>query len=402
MKYVLVLCDGMADYKIPSLGNKTPLDVAKTPYMDLLAKTSELGRVKTVPDEFKPGSDVANLGALGYDAHKCYTGRSPLEALSIGIDMEDDDLAMRTNTVTLSDDPIFENKVMLDYSAGEITTAESRELINYVNEKLGSDKFIFYPGISYRHCLIAKHSKPEEELTPPHDISDKCIKEYLPKGTLGNDLIHFIKASYEILKDHPINKKRIAEGKNPANAIWFWGEGTKPNIDNFQEKYGKSGAMVSAVDLLKGIAIGAKMESIDVEGATGTLKTNFDGKASAAINALDSGKDFCMIHLEATDECGHQGDIEGKIKSIELIDEKIIGTIYNHLTKQKEDFAFLVMPDHFTPIAIKTHSREPVPYMLFCSKKILGNNIEYTEDTADATKIYYEKPWDLTKKFFEL
>lgn len=402
MKYVLILGDGMADYPIKQLNDKTPLAVAKTPYMDTLAKTSLIGLVKTVPDGYKPGSDVANLGALGYDATKCYTGRSPLEALSIGIDMEDDDLAMRTNTVTLSDDPDFENKIMVDYSAGEITTKESTELIKYVNEKLGNDKFSFYPGISYRHCLIVKHAKPGEDLTPPHDISKQSINGHLPKGELGDELSELIKKSYEILKDHPINLKRIKEGKNPANAIWFWGEGTKPCIECFKDRYGKIGAMISAVDLLKGIAIGAGMKSIDIEGATGTLTTNFDGKAKAAIDALDSGIDFCMIHLEAPDECGHQGDLQGKIKAIELIDEKILGPIYEHLKSTKEDFSILVMPDHFTPISILTHSREPVPFMIYCSSKNLGSNSEYNEAVATSNGIYYEHPWDMTKKFLSL
>lgn len=392
----------MADYPNEKLNGKTPLAVSCTPYMDMLAKTAKIGLVKTVPDGYKPGSDVANLGALGYDAHVCYTGRSPLEALSIGIDMADDDLAMRTNTVTLSNEEPFENKKMVDYSAGEISTKESNELIKYVNEKLGNDRFIFYPGISYRHCLIVKHATPGEDLTPPHDITGKPIIDHLPKGTLGEELTKFIKDSYEILKDHPINKKRIAEGKNPANAIWFWGEGTKPCIECFENKYHKTGAMVSAVDLLKGIAIGAKMKSIDVEGATGNLDTNFDGKAKAVINALDEGRDFCMVHLEAPDECGHQGDLSGKIKAIELIDEKILAPIYKHLKDSKEDFAILVMPDHFTPLSILTHSREPVPFMMYSSKEKLGTNENYNEEVATNNNIYYEHPWDLTKEFFNL
>lgn len=402
MKYALILFDGMGDYPIEKLGGKTPLEYADTPYIDSLAKTAEIGLVKTVPDGYKPGSDVANLGALGYDATVCYTGRSPLEALSIGIDMEQDDLAMRTNTVTLSDDEDFSQKTMVDYSAGEITTEESRELLRYVNEKLGDDKYIFYGGVSYRHCLIVKHATPAEDLTPPHDISGKKIGEYLPKGALGEKLTQLIKRSYEILNDHPINKKRIAQGKNPANAIWFWGEGTRPSIENFEEKYGRSGAMVSAVDLLKGIAIGSGMQSIDVDGATGTLASNFEGKAKAAIDALDSGKDFVMVHLEAPDECGHQGDVDGKVKAIEIIDRKILGAIYEHLKASGEDFAILVMPDHYTPVSILTHSREPVPYMMYCSKKALGNIGEYSEKAAESSGIFYEKPFEMTKKFFAL
>lgn len=402
MRYALILGDGMADYPNSELNGSTPLAVANTPCMDMLSKTAKIGLVKTVPDGYKPGSDVANLGVLGYDAKVCYTGRSPLEALSIGIDMKEDDLAMRTNTVTLSDADNFDEKVMIDYSAGEISTEESTELINYVNEKLGNDSFIFYPGISYRHCLIVKHAVPGEDLTPPHDISGQKITGKLPKGNLGDKLSDLIKKSYEILKDHPINKKRIAEGKNPANAIWFWGEGTKPCIECFEDKYGKKGTMVSAVDLLKGIAIGAKMKSINVDGATGTLTTNFKGKAQAAIDSFRNGSDFCMVHLEAPDECGHQGDLKGKIKSIELIDEKIITPIYKYLKDSGEPFAIMVMPDHFTPISIMTHSREPVPFMMYASDRTLGNNEEYNEETAARSGIYYEHSWDLSKEFFEL
>lgn len=322
MKYALILCDGMADYPVESLGGKTPLEAARTPNMDALAQTAQIGLVKTVPDGLAPGSDVANLGVLGFDARACYTGRSPLEALSIGIDMKADDLAMRTNLVTLSQDEPFEDKIMLDYSAGEISADEARELMNCVIDNLSSDKYKFYVGTSYRNCLIVAHAKAGNDLTPPHEISDRRIGEYLPKGELGKDLTAFIENSYELLKDHPVNQRRIARGENPANAIWFWGEGTKPSIPDFEDEYGKKGAMISAVDLLKGIAIGSGMDSIDVDGATGTLDTNFDGKAQAAIDALENGEDFCFVHIEATDECGHQGDAFGKVKAIELIDEK--------------------------------------------------------------------------------
>ncbi len=413
MKYVLVLCDGMADYPIPSLNGKTPLEAARTPSMDALAQTALIGLVETVPDGFKPGSDVANLGALGFDARACYTGRSPLEALSIGIDMKDGDLAMRTNLVTLSDDEPFEDKIMLDYSAGEISDDEARELMNAIIDNFSSDKFRFFSGVSYRNCLIVSDAKPNEGLTPPHDISGRRIGDYLPKGTLGKDLTSFIYNSYEILKDHPVNARRVARGENPANAVWFWGEGTKPSIPNFEEKYHKKGAMISAVDLLKGIAIGSGMNSIDVEGATGTLNTNFDGKAQAAINALDNGEDFCFVHLEATDECGHQKDVDGKTRAIELIDKKIISPIVSHFAKSGEDFAMLVMPDHFTPISLGTHSREPVPFMLFSSKTALaydslcGENQSvqgrvYNEKTASQSGVYYDKPWELIDKFFAI
>lgn len=413
MKYVLVLCDGMADYPLECLDGKTPLEAAKTPNMDALAQTAQIGLVKTVPDGFKPGSDVANLGALGFDARACYTGRSPLEALSIGIDLKNDDLAMRTNLVTLSDDEAFEDKIMLDYSAGEIDEDDARELMDCIKDNFNCDNFRFYTGTSYRNCLVVSHANPDDDLTPPHDISGRRIGEYLPKGALGKDLTSFIFNSYEILKNHPVNQRRIARGENPANAVWFWGEGTKPSIPSFEEKYNKKGAMISAVDLLKGIAIGSGMNSIDVEGVTGTLDTNFDGKAQAAISALESGEDFCFVHLEATDECGHQGDVQGKIKAIELIDEKIISPIVSHFAGKGDDFAMLVMPDHYTPVSLRTHSSEPVPFMLFSSKTALvydslcGENesIEtrvYNEKSAKQSGVYYDKPWELIDKFFDI
>lgn len=402
MKYALILGDGMADYPIPALNGKTPLAVADKPYMNLLAETGEIGLVKTVPDGYKPGSDVANLGALGYDATKCYTGRSPLEALSIGIDMKSDDVAVRTNLVTLGDEADFADKTMVDYSAGEITTDEARELIEFLQEKLGNDKYSFHAGVSYRHCLIIAHGSVNMQLTPPHDISGKKIGAYLPAGDGSGELAELIRRSNELLSSHPVNLARKAAGKNPANSIWFWGQGTRPALENFRERYGLSGGMVSAVDLLKGIALGAGMKSVDVEGATGTLSTNFEGKAKAATELLDNGCDFVFVHLEAPDECGHQGDLEGKIKAIELVDKKILGPVYEHLKASGEDFAIMVMPDHFTPVSILTHSREPVPYLMYSSKRALSAGGDYNEKAAAESGIYYDKPWELTNKFFAL
>ncbi|MFR5833835.1 MAG: cofactor-independent phosphoglycerate mutase [Acutalibacteraceae bacterium] len=402
MKYALILGDGMADYPIPALNGKTPLAVADKPYMNLLAETGEIGLVKTVPDGYKPGSDVANLGALGYDATKCYTGRSPLEALSIGIDMKSDDVAVRTNLVTLGNEADFADKTMVDYSAGEITTDEARELIEFLQEKLGNDKYSFHAGVSYRHCLIIAHGSVNMQLTPPHDISGKKIGAYLPAGDGSGELAELIRRSNELLSSHPVNLARKAAGKNPANSIWFWGQGTRPALENFRERYGLSGGMVSAVDLLKGIAIGAGMKSVDVEGATGTLSTNFEGKAKAATELLDNGCDFVFVHLEAPDECGHQGDLEGKIKAIELVDKKILGPVYEHLKASGEDFAIMVMPDHFTPVSILTHSREPVPYLMYSSKRALSAGGDYNEKAAAESGIYYDKPWELTNKFFAL
>lgn len=402
MKYALILGDGMADYPVPALGGRTPLEVADTPAMDLLAKTGKVGLVKTVPDGYKPGSDVANLGALGYDAKVCYTGRSPLEALSMGIDMKEDDVALRTNLVTLSEEENFEDKTMKDYSAGEITTAEARELVAFLQERLGDERFSFHPGVSYRHCLIIAHGSTDMQLTPPHDISGKRIGEHLPKGDFAAELTDLIKRANALLSEHPINKKRVLNGQNPANSIWFWGQGTRPALENFEQRYGLKGGMVSAVDLLKGIAKGAGMKSVDVEGATGTLSTNFAGKAKAACDLLDGGCDFVFVHLEAPDECGHQGDLEGKIKAIECVDGKILAPVLEHLRASGEDFAVMVMPDHFTPVSLLTHSREPVPFLMYASFRILGDGRAYNEKSAAESGVYYDDPSVLAREFFSL
>ena len=406
MKYVLVLLDGMADYSIAELDGKTPVEYARTPAMDGIAKHAEIGRVRTVRGGFKPGSDVANLGVLGYDVTKCYTGRSPLEALSIGIDMLKDDLALRANLVTLSDDKDFGNKIMLDYSAGEISTEEAAKLISdlyaFLKEEGLTDGMELHVGTSYRHCMILHNSEPKETLTPPHDITGRRIGEYLPEGGQSDKLLKIIKASYEYLSKHPINVTRAAIGKNPANSLWLWGEGTKPAIENFKEKYGKSAVMISAVDLLKGIAVGGGMKVAEVEGATGRIDTNFDGKAARALSELKDGADFCMIHLEATDECGHQGNAKEKARAIELIDEKIIAPIFDYLKNSGEAFNMLIMPDHYTPVSTRTHSSEPVPYMLYTSGRDLGSNPQYSETVAEQSGIMYENPWELTEKLFEI
>ena len=402
MKYVIVLCDGMADYPVPALGGKTPMEVAAKPHIDALAKHAEVGLVRTVAEGLKPGSDVANMSVMGFDPKLYYTGRSPLEAASIGVELRDTDVTLRTNLVTLSDAENFEDKTMRDYSAGEITTAESRELVLFLQKELGGGSFTFYPGVSYRHCLIIAHGSTDMQLTPPHDISGKRIGEYLPKGDMAAELNGFIRRSYELLSQHPINKKRVLSGKNPANSVWFWGQGTRPALENFKERYGLSGGMVSAVDLLKGIAIGAGMKSVDVEGATGTLSTNFAGKAKAACDLLDGGCDFVFVHLEAPDECGHQGDLEGKIKAIECVDGKILRPIRDHLAASGEPYAIMVMPDHFTPVSILTHSREPVPFLMYSSEETLGDGRPYNEKSAAESGVYYDDPSVLTREFFSL
>lgn len=386
----------MADYD--NENGLTPMKQAKKPCMDMLAKHGEVGLCQTVPLGMKPGSDVANLSVIGYDPLVCYTGRSPLEALSIGIDMKSDDVSYRANLVTLSDDEIFEEKTMVDYSSGEISTAESKELIGYLKQILDEEGRTLYAGVSYRHCLVKNHAKEGAILIPPHDITGKKIKDYLPKGENSKELIALIKRSYELLKNHPINLKRIAQGKNPASALWTWGEGRKPALESMQKKYGVNGAMISAVDLLKGIAIGAKMDSIDVDGATGNLHTNFDGKMQAGKEALKT-YDYVYIHLEAPDECGHQGDYDGKVRSLEIIDEKIIAPLYEFLESSDWDYNILICPDHATPISKMTHVSDPVPYLLYEKHGNVSSKIEqFNEDTAKNTGVFLSKGTDLMNK----
>lgn len=403
MKYVVVLGDGMADWKIDKLGGKTCLEAAKTPNLDCLAPLSELGLCKTVPDGLKPGSDVANMSVLGFNPKKFYTGRSPLEAVSMGIELKRTDVTLRCNLVTLSDKEDYENKTMVDYSAGEISTEEAAELINYLKSKLDTDKMKLYAGISYRHCLVVDEGETGHDLTPPHDISDKEITAHLPKGKRGALYLEMMKKSYELLKDHPINVKRVRQGKNPANSIWLWGEGTKPALDKFLLKNGLKGGIISAVDLVKGIGMLAGMEIIEVAGATGNYDTDFEGKANAAADALESGLDFVYIHMEAPDECGHHGDTEHKVYSIEQIDSKVITTLLKRFKEANEDFTMLVCPDHPTPIACKTHVSEPVPYLLYTNKKSLNNGAKrYTEDEAKSTGEYVADGYKLIEKLFAI
>ncbi len=400
MKYVVVLTDGAGDYPVDALGGKTPLEASKTPNMDFFASEGKLFLVKTVGEGLKPGSDVANLSVMGYNPYEYYTGRSPLEAASIGVDLSETQTAFRANTVTLSDEEKYEDKTMVDYSAGEITTEESRELILAVKEALFGGDIDLFPGVSYRHLFTWDNAPEKFALTPPHDISDRKIKDYLPDNERILDLM---KKSEAVLKDHPVNKKRIAEGKNPATSIWVWGEGKKPLLSSFEEKYGLKGAVVSAVDLIKGIGILAKMNSIDVEGVTGNLHTNFDGKAKAAADALlKDDCDLVYVHLEAPDECGHQGDATGKVKSLELIDEKIIGYIKNELDKANEDYIFMVLPDHFTPIAIKTHSAENVPCIVYRKGDCNHTGYTYTEKCADEHGEFIEIGHELMQKFIDM
>lgn len=401
MKYIVVLYDGMADYPVPALNGKTPMECAKKPHLDRLARHGKIGTVKTVADGLKPGSDIANMSVMGYNPKECYTGRSPLEAVSIGVDMLDSDIIFRCNLVTLSDAPKYEDKTMIDYSAGDISTAEATEIIKSIQEHFGNDIFAFYAGVAYRHCLVWHNGTLDlDKMTPPHDISGKVIGEHLSKSENAKKLIEMMKESYDFLMEHPVNKKRIAEGKRPANSIWLWGEGTKPSLPDFKEKYGVDGSVISAVDLLKGIAKCANMAAPDVEGATGYIDTNFDGKAECAIKELET-KDFVYIHLEAPDECGHRNEPENKVRAIELIDEKILGKVLPALEKY-DDYKILILPDHPTPIVTMTHAGDPVPYMIYQKSKDCDNGIEtFTENTAKAAGNYIDIGYTLMDQFIE-
>lgn len=402
MKYIVVLGDGMADYKIDRLGGKTPLQYAETPNLDALAKRAEVGLCRTVPEGFAPGSDVANLSVLGYDPHTCYTGRSPLEAVSMGIDLAPDDVTLRCNLVTLSDEAEFEDKCMVDYSAGEISTDEAAELIAFLNRHISAYRPLsLHAGVSYRHCLVVHGGKTGHTLTPPHDITGKPVRGHLPRGPMAETFLAVMKLSAQILKDHPVNRARIAAGKRPANSVWLWGEGTKPALENFTQKTGLRGGVISAVDLVKGIGILAGMQILPVQGATGNYDTNFAGKAQAAADALRGGLDFVYIHMEAPDECGHQGDVEHKVYSIEQIDAKVVGPVARALEGAGEPFRMLVCPDHPTPIAVRTHVSDPVPYLLYDSRKDLGGAPAYDEDSARNTGVYVGEGHALLSRLLE-
>lgn len=383
MKYVIVLEDGMADEPIEALGGKTPLAYANTPNLDRLSKMSDIGMVHTIPEGMNPGSDTANLSVMGYDPKIYYSGRSPLEALSIGIPMKDTDIAIRCNIVTISEDDVpFEEKTIIDHSSGEISTQECAILLEAVKKELQNDMYQFYVGTSYRHCLIWDKGQVVE-LTPPHDVLTQVIGQYLPQDEVLREMM---KKSYDILVNHPVNIARKEKGLNPANCCWFWGAGTKPMLSSFYEKTGKKGVMISAVDLLKGIAVGAGMDNVEVEGANGGLHTNYTGKKDAAVKALtQDGYDFVYIHIEAPDEMGHQGSYERKVQAIEFIDEKVIGPLVEELSAAGEEFRMLVLPDHPTPVRLRTHTPDSVPYMLYDSSAPLDKSWDYTEEAATAS-----------------
>ena len=398
MKYVVVLGDGMADWPMESLGGGTPLSCAKTPVMDALAKVSEIGTVATIPEGMAPGSDTANLSVMGYDPRKYYTGRSPLEALSIGVDMKDTDVVYRCNLVTLTEeDAPYEEQTILDHSSDEISTEDAAVLLRDVCRELENETYRFYTGTSYRHCLVWDRGQVLE-LTPPHDVLERKIGEYLPHD---ETLLYMQKRSYEILKNHPLNIRRKEQGLNPANSFWFWGAGTKPVLTSFEDIYHKKGVMISAVDLLKGIAAGAEMDSIQVEGANGGLNTNYEGKAEAAVKALtEQGYDFAYIHVEAPDEMGHQGSVEKKIRSIEYLDQRLIRLVKEGLDASGEDYRMLILPDHPTPIKVRTHVAEPVPYLLYDSTAPKEHTWHYNEEEAAKSGNTVAHGWDMMKYLF--
>lgn len=401
MKYLVVLCDGMADTPVEKLGGKTPMEAANKPYMDALAQKSEVGMCKTVADGLKPGSDVANLSVLGYDAKTCYSGRSPLEAANLGIDLNDNQIALRCNLVTLSDADRYEDRVMVDYCGGDISTEEADELIKALQQHFGNETYHFYTGVQYRHCLVVNGGTLGLELTPPHDISDRVIGQYLSKAPQARQFIDIMKESVAVLENHPVNVARKAKGLRPANSAWFWGEGKRPNLDNFTEKFGIKGSVVSAVDLIRGIGRLSGMNVAVVEGATGYIDTNFDGKANAAIDEFKNGQDFVFVHLEAPDECGHRGETDNKVRAIELIDEKILEPVAEYLKSTNEHYRVLVMPDHPTPIAVKTHTSNPVPFMIYDSE-VEQNGVKFTEENAKGTGLYIDDSRKLMPRFLNI
>jgi 2,3-bisphosphoglycerate-independent phosphoglycerate mutase len=394
MKYVILQGDGMPDHPLPELDGKTPLEAADTPNLDRMAKSAiKFGMVKTIPDNLPPGSDVGNLTVLGYNPNIYYTGRSPLEAASIGVPLGETDVTLRCNLVTLTSKNGAE--IMEDYSAGHISTEEAREIILDLKKELEEEGLTFHPGVSYRHLLVWSGGNMDIQTTPPHDISGKEIATYMPSGKGTEKLNELIEKSKQILKNHPVNKKRIEEGKNPATSIWLWGQGVAPSMPSFQELYGLTGSVISAVDLVKGIGHYAKLNVIDVPGATGYLDTNYEGKVEYALNSLDE-VDLTMIHIESTDETGHVGKAELKIQAIEDFDGRVVGPVLEGI-KRFGDYKILVMSDHPTPIDLRTHVNEPVPFAIYSSEdeSVKNDKFVYTENSAATSDVYIPEGWRL-------
>ncbi len=401
MKYLVLIPDGMADEKTPAINNKTPMEAADKPNMDALAKLSVVGTVSNVPDGMVPESDTANMAILSFDPKVYSKGRSPLEAVSMGIEMQPDEVAYRCNVVTLSDEGEYDEKIMLDHSADEITTAEADELIKTLDEKLGTDFRKFYTGVSYRHCIIWKDGCDTYNFMRPHDILGQPIKDYLPSGEDGKVFYELMKASWDILEHHPVNQARRARGLRPANSIWLWSPGKKPVLPSFKDKWGLDAAVISAVDLIKGIGLCAGMKSIDVDGATGNVHTNYDGKAQAAIDAFKNGAEYVYIHVEGPDECGHRAEVDNKVRSIELIDKKILAPVHEYLEGCGEDYKIMILPDHPTPTRLRTHTIDPVPFMIYSSKEEKLGVDKFSEENAAATGLYIEHGYTLMDLLIE-
>lgn len=400
MRYVVVLADGMADYPVAELDGKTPLGYAHTPHMDGLAGGGLVGMVQTIPEGFPPGSDVANLSVLGYDPRECYTGRAPLEAASMGVNLGPEDVAFRCNLVTLSRNEPYAERKMLDYSAGEISSSEAGELISAVQKRLGSDTLAFYPGVGYRHLMVWRGGPADMVLTPPHDISGRVIGEYLPQGEGGGTLLALMEESARFLPAEPVNRQREASGRNPANSIWFWGQGRRPQIGLFHDRFGLAGSVVAAVDLIRGIGVFAGMRVPVVPGATGNIYTNYLGKARTALEELASGRDFVFIHIEAADEAGHQGDLQAKVRAIEEIDAKVVGEVLRGFKESYPDWRVMVLPDHPTPLVIRTHTADPVPFIIAESKALAaGTGRGFTEEAAQKTGLFFAAGWELLPYF---
>lgn len=406
MKYIIILGDGMADLPVPELSGKTPLQVADKPEIDRLAREGLCGLVNTIPAGLAPGSDTANMAVMGYDPKRYYTGRSPLEAISMSIEMEPEDVVFRTNLVTLSEDPVYAHRTMIDHSSDEIQSDEAARLIELVNERLAGSDIRFYPGKSYRHCLIWKNGPIDMRLVPPHDILTRQIAPYLPVGEGAARILELMEASAAILPDHPVSKARARRGLNAANSIWIWGQGRKPNMPNLSDMFGIKGSVVSAVDLIQGLGICAGLHVVQVPGATGNIHTNFRGKAQAAIDEFKRGQDYVFVHIEAPDECGHRAEVENKVKSIGLIDREIVAPVWAHLEAERhrigEEYRILVMPDHPTPLTLRTHTSDPVPFALYSSDgRYRAPTSGYDEERARESGICLEEGYRLFGKFIK-
>ena len=398
MKYIVVLGDGMADEPLEALGGKTSLEYAQTPCMDSLASMGHMGLVQNVPSGMAPGSDVANLSVLGYDPKRSYSGRSPLEALSVGVKMEPDDVIFRTNIVTLTEEEPYAEKTILDHSSGEIATKDADVLMDAIRSAFNSETVQFYTGTSYRHIMVWKKGKLVS-LEPPHDHLGTQIGPWLPKEPMLREMME---ESFPILNAHPMNMARAEAGKHKANSLWFWGAGTKPSLQKFEEKTGLKGAMISAVDLLKGIAVGAGMKVYQVPGATGSLDTNYEGKAQAAVKALlEDGCDFVYIHVEAPDEMSHQGLIHEKVQSIEYLDQRLIALVKKAMDDSGEDYRMLILPDHPTPIRVRTHTGSPVPFLLYDSTHPEKKKAKYSEAEAAATEDFEPDGYQLIDRLIQ-